>query len=561
MALLGDLQETLEDSKWCMKVSSHTDKHQVVAIIKGEKTPWNELPSDSDTNSEPDSDADDDVEKDETAVSHVNESTRGVGGNTEIQQLMSATTETITLLLRLVVAIRNPAPHDQCIESAEIETPDFEEHDINHVRQKFPYAERFLVQRLGRAISRRRQYLKYRQAHKAKLSHSLEGTERVIDEHSHTEVALRRTGVSTLPKRLEDRGYSYLTEDGSSKTGFLESLTVASTDSSKFICVHKTCAFPDRLFADSTTWLEHEKQHHLRYWKCSIETCQKVLSSKTAFMDHHRQEHQSSLSSIKLSAFADMHEQPSDTDGKVKCPICLDEMPGYSQLCRHLCEHQQEPALVALVPVVEQPKRRDWKDTAVALDDDDGLSDCGEMQLAVYNTQEQQRKPDAALSFKELLKMAPEELKEAFTDEPKTYVRLLKLTRSFQTLSVDGRDSLPKHLTIVQANPHYKQFFSFIQRCLQETGRSNKETEQTIKNGLMLNNEQNEAGMRWKNLESQAAGAKRSPRGSRSFTSSKRERPSRKIVWDADPSYISLYDPSGTLSFLSHSNGLVYKLD
>ena len=61
--------------------------------------------------------------------------------------------------------------YDKCTD---INTSFFEPFDIEYVRQKFPSAPNFLIQRLGKAISRRRQWLKYRELHASKLAQILE---------------------------------------------------------------------------------------------------------------------------------------------------------------------------------------------------------------------------------------------------------------------------------------------------------------------------------------------------------------------------------------------------
>jgi len=92
----------------------------------------------------------------------------------ELQQLMSDVVEVITCLLRLSMAIRNPAPHDQFMASGQIDISSFESFDISHVQAKFPCAEGYLITRLGKAISRRRQYLKYRNERHKKLAQGIE---------------------------------------------------------------------------------------------------------------------------------------------------------------------------------------------------------------------------------------------------------------------------------------------------------------------------------------------------------------------------------------------------
>lgn len=191
------------------------------AIIHGEKVPWDCLSSDSDSDTERSS-----AEYvDDECVSGITRD--DFEDTTELKQLHSSIAQTVTLLLRLSIAIRNPAPHDQFIRSTNIDTSFYEEYDIMHVREKFPLAEEYLVTRLGRAISRRRQYLKYREAHQKKLKYGLETTETSIED-SKTEMVPQSTVASSLPAALKDVDYLDLTEDSSSEMGFSEASTSMS---------------------------------------------------------------------------------------------------------------------------------------------------------------------------------------------------------------------------------------------------------------------------------------------------------------------------------------------
>jgi hypothetical protein len=124
-------------------------------IITGQRVPWEDL-SDSDSEA-----SDDELEqpRDEPP--------------TELTQLVSNIAEVNSCLMRLSLAIRNPAPHDQFKESTQIDVAHFEAFDVDHVRGKFPQAADYLVLRLGKAISRRRQYLRYREDHRRKLEKGL----------------------------------------------------------------------------------------------------------------------------------------------------------------------------------------------------------------------------------------------------------------------------------------------------------------------------------------------------------------------------------------------------
>lgn len=78
------------------------------------------------------------------------------------------------LLLRFSMTLRNPARHDQIRESASTSTQFYEPWDVAHVRNKFPTARVYLHERLGKAISRHRQYFKYRKEHHTKLAEGLD---------------------------------------------------------------------------------------------------------------------------------------------------------------------------------------------------------------------------------------------------------------------------------------------------------------------------------------------------------------------------------------------------
>jgi hypothetical protein len=90
---------------------------------------------------------------------------------TEIQELFRSVIEAITSLFKLSIAIRNPSPRDRYAKSATI-TPYNDHYDIAHVWEKFPYARRtpWLIARLGKAITRGRHYLRYRERHHEKLA-------------------------------------------------------------------------------------------------------------------------------------------------------------------------------------------------------------------------------------------------------------------------------------------------------------------------------------------------------------------------------------------------------
>jgi len=162
--LLQDLAALLDDA---------------VAIITGEEEPWDHLEDDG--LGTDDDDLDDGIP------------------DTELGQIAVDVADVVNCLLRLSVSIRNPAPHDRFVASAPTETSYYEPFDIQHVQSKFSATiNEGLAIRLGKAISRRRQYFKYREMHHAKLCQGLNP-----DGPAPADTA--STIASSIPRELKDR--------------------------------------------------------------------------------------------------------------------------------------------------------------------------------------------------------------------------------------------------------------------------------------------------------------------------------------------------------------------
>lgn len=158
--LLEDLIELIKDAS---------------AIAKGEKVPWDQDGEEEEEDIEF-SDSDDD------------------SPDTELGQIAESMADVVNCLLRLTVTIRNAAPHDRYKGARATDTTHFEAFDVQHVRSMFDHVEPWLADRLGKAISRRRQYLKYRESHHQKLSHGLLDGDALEKE----------TIASSIPDHLKD---------------------------------------------------------------------------------------------------------------------------------------------------------------------------------------------------------------------------------------------------------------------------------------------------------------------------------------------------------------------
>lgn len=125
-------------------------------------------------------------------------STEGRGN--ELTDILSGIGHVIDCLLRFSVTISNPAPHDHFKSRAGVElSSHFEHHDTQRVREKYPRIQPKLWERLGRMLTYRRRYFKYREDHHSRLKQGLEG-----DLDDGASKGLATTVASSLPQGLKD---------------------------------------------------------------------------------------------------------------------------------------------------------------------------------------------------------------------------------------------------------------------------------------------------------------------------------------------------------------------
>lgn len=72
----------------------------------------------------------------------------------------------------------------------------FEPWDIKHVQEKFAGVDLAIANRLGKAMSQRRQYFKYREEHHHKLASGLDENENEAD---------KTTIASSIPEHMKDK--------------------------------------------------------------------------------------------------------------------------------------------------------------------------------------------------------------------------------------------------------------------------------------------------------------------------------------------------------------------
>ena len=121
------------------------------------------------------------------------------------------------------MAIRDPAPNSQSKSTIAIDKSFYEQHDIQHVKEKFPKSPTYLTERLGRAISGRRQYLSYREEHHQKLSKHIE---KIGFEKPTTEFTTNSTEATPIPGIDRSNSLNVLDEgdDAASQTSYATSV-------------------------------------------------------------------------------------------------------------------------------------------------------------------------------------------------------------------------------------------------------------------------------------------------------------------------------------------------
>lgn len=184
-ALLQDLLKALDELENAIKASIGAAPEDKRGVSKSEQP-----------NSEEDSDDEDDAALFGLAIE---DDCRDDASMRAIEEIC----EVNLCLLRFSMTLRNPARHDQMKESTSTSTHHFERFDIDHVRHKFPDAQPYLHERLGRAISRHRQYFKYREEHHSKLAEGLD-EEKFKDERPSTIATSLNVPSSDIPTSKVD---------------------------------------------------------------------------------------------------------------------------------------------------------------------------------------------------------------------------------------------------------------------------------------------------------------------------------------------------------------------
>lgn len=141
---------------------------------------------------------------------------------TKFDQLVFDIGRAVDSLYRVSTELRKGIPKDRYTKSSKIDVSLYEPYDIQSVREKFPAAKDFLVNRLGKAVSKRRQYFRYRELHHTRLSRGLlfgdiDGTEATKPEDESLSEIGTQGGEATAATFIEP------SNSGSGQSGLSES--------------------------------------------------------------------------------------------------------------------------------------------------------------------------------------------------------------------------------------------------------------------------------------------------------------------------------------------------
>jgi len=293
-----------------------------------------------------------------------------------MEQIFLHLTELITSLYRLSMTIRTSTQKNRYIKSAAIDLSHYVRFDIEHTRHKFPLAQEFIVERLGKAISRRRQFIRYSGKHAAKLAVTIDkqktestttatdlcGNEVVIpkkatfvdDMQSATSYATSfgspgRVRMPSMPSEAADERpfecpICHTIEIVSDTYGWMKHVY---RDLQPYVCTYRDCGSADETFESRHQWIKHENQEHRRIWTCSGH-CNATFQSSTQLVAHIKKHSPVAIADAQIPALIAMRASPIARDTMHTCPLCSVKGLQEKALQRHLGHHHEELALFAL---------------------------------------------------------------------------------------------------------------------------------------------------------------------------------------------------------------------
>ncbi|KAI9898050.1 hypothetical protein N3K66_006410 [Trichothecium roseum] len=273
----------------------------------------------------------------------------------ELEQISIHVEDLVDYLLRTSITIRSPAPHARLFaSSAAANLAHYEKYDVEHVRSKFPGVDGWLAERLSQANTRRREYFKYRKAHRKRLAQGLAGEEEAGGAPS--------TKASSLPDTPDSGQMRLLLRPLEADKGPFECplcfmiVTISDTRSWKkhvfgdlrpYMCLEETCSCAGQEFERRREWLFHMKEAHWRTYHCPS-GCGKWFASRAKCRQHVEATHAMQIPPGCLDAQIKLHSEDINDESSLACPLCGEEQRSVKLYQRHVGRHQEQLSLFAL---------------------------------------------------------------------------------------------------------------------------------------------------------------------------------------------------------------------
>jgi len=288
---------------------------------------------------------------------------------TEFDQVVLDIGRAVDSLYRVSTELRKGKPKDRYTESSKIDVSFYEPYDIQFVREQFPAAKDLLVSRLGKAVSKRRQYFRYRELHHRKPSRSLlfgdvDGTEATkpedvpmseigtqvgeitaatfiepsnsgSDQSGLSESHITSTGLRQVPSVLSVASdASYAASVGTNRKSRVPSMPL-ETFGAPFdcpCCCKKVSVYPS---ARSAAWRTHVYKD-LQPYVCTFDGCStsgETYESRSQWYNHELQQHRQIWTCFGHCGRQFRYKEEFETHVREHRPngLSIEQMPLYIQ--------------------------------------------------------------------------------------------------------------------------------------------------------------------------------------------------------------------------------------
>ncbi|KAK3495688.1 hypothetical protein B0T13DRAFT_489348 [Neurospora crassa] len=279
-------------------------------------------------------------------------------------ELLDDSKHIIDRLLRLSLIIRNPTRHNHFLSRQAAEVIQYSEpFDIYHVHEKFPKLAREVAERLGKSLSVRRQYFRYREEHFHRLADGLpvktcdisfddiDGrSELSTTSYAASEVTSDQLRVPPMPS-----GYA----NGPIKCPFC----------------HSIIQIASKLYERRKDWSQHMYLEHWTLWKCPS-GCHKYMHSAEEFQQHVSSAHKDELSEHHTGSLARLCSVSDPAQARGPCLFCDHHLTSDKLYISHVASHLEQLALFALPSVdYAQDEDNDGSEEGDKQIDDDKIED------------------------------------------------------------------------------------------------------------------------------------------------------------------------------------------